>query len=673
MNFGILYIVNSRRNRMDQKIIANIKALGIDIIQHAKSGHSGIVLSAAPIIYTVYAKHLCISTSDDTWINRDRFILSAGHGSALLYATLFLAGYDLSLDDLKQFRRLNSKTPGHPEYGKTPGVDFTTGPLGQGLASAVGMAIGEKQLEAKLTFPRQKRWEAIRSLLDYHIYVLCGDGDLMEGISYEACSLAGTLQLGHLIVLYDSNHMSLDGTTSGVFDEKVRDRFAAMGWHTEYVKNGEDVKAIDRAITRAKRSDKPSFIEIKTILGSGSLLEGTKSVHGSVLTEEDITHVKRILNIPNVPFYIDEEAREGFRKQITERSNEKYEQWAKNYREFTSIDENKKYQYLFQKSQPISILNLPFDLKPESKNNVREINHFVMNELAKYIPNWIGGNADLSASTKVFLEGKGIYSKADPTGKNILFGVREHAMGAILNGLALTHFRPFGTTYLSFADYLKPAIRMSALMGLPVTYIFTHDSIAVGQDGPTHQPIEQLTMLRATPNFYVFRPADGHELIGCWDMILQLQNTPSALILSRNETNLLDTTNAELVKQGAYIVYQDSEGLDAILIATGSEVHTAVNLARDLQDQLHLGVVSMPCQELFFNQPKEVQEQILPPGYKKIVIEAGSSFSWNSFVYNENYLFTVDQFGASGSKDEVLKYCQMDYESIKKRILELLK
>lgn len=661
---------------MDKEIINNIKALSIDMIEKAGSGHPGIALGAAPIIYTLFAKHLNISTSDSKWLNRDRFVLSAGHGSALLYATLFMAGYDLSIEDLKQFRRAGSKTPGHPEYGMTPGVDMSTGPLGQGFASAVGMALGEKILKTKHVIPKKDKKSKERSLIDYNVYVLCGEGDLMEGISYEAASLAGSLNLDNLIVLYDSNNVTLDGDTSDTFTENILDRFKAMGWHTELVRDGLIVDDIDKAISKAKNSGKPSIIEIKTIIGIGTSLAGSNEVHGKVLDAEDVEQLKRLLNVPQEPFYVNYEASQSFRKMITERSNRKYEEWSRNYREYVNDvlkGKPEPIQYLFHDDIKVDLINREWDLDNE-KEATRVTNGKIMNKLAPLYSNFIGGSADVSSSTKAYLNKYPHVKDGNFGGRNILFGIREHSMGAILNGLALSGFRTFGSTFLAFADYLKPAIRMSALMNLPVTYIFTHDSIMVGQDGPTHQPIEQLAMLRSIPNMRVFRPADGKEIIGCWNEIMN-QKGPATIVLSRTDVEQINTTNAQSVSKGAYIVRQESQALHGIIIATGTEVQTALNIANELyqEQKLDIRVVSMPSQELFLKQTVEYQEQILPKTYRKIVIEGGSSYGWHRFVYSDKYLITVDQFGISGTKDEVLKHCYFDYQTIKQKVEKLLK
>lgn len=662
---------------MDKKIINNIKSLGIDMISQAKSGHPGIVLGAAPIMYTLYANHINVNPENPGWINRDRFIMSAGHGSALLYSTLFMSGFDLSLDDLKKFRKIGSKTPGHPEVGITPGVDMSTGPLGQGIASAVGMAIGEKILESKYVFPAKNKLDDEEPLFNYKIYVLVGDGDLMEGISYEAASLAGSLKLNNLIVLYDSNDISLDGSTDNVFNENVIERFEALGWNANLVKDGNDISEIDKAISRAKGSSKPTIIQIKTKIGDGSLLEGTNEVHGKVLTKDDIEQLKNNWQIDNKSFYVDKACYMDMAKRVLERGSTKEKEWNEKYNNYVSekLDNNDRdLCFLFNKENKFDIDSLEFKLKDDLREATRITNGKILEKIADEIPYLIGGSADLASSTKTKLNKYPTITSENYNGRNIAFGVREHAMGAILNGLALTGFRSFGSTFLSFSDYLKPAIRMSSLMNLPVTYIFTHDSINVGQDGPTHEPVEQLTMLRAQPNLNVYRPADAHEIIGCWGQILNCNN-PNALILSRQETVLIGSTNADKVKYGGYIVKKENRYLHGIIIATGSEVQTALLVAAQLQTkyQLDIRVVSMPCLELFEKQSKQYKEEILPKTVKKIVIEAGSSYSWYKYVYNEDYLITVDQFGASGTTEQVLEYCNFDFATVVEKVKNLLK
>lgn len=646
-----------------EKVIANLKTLGIDMIHQANSGHPGIVLSAAPMLYTLYAKHMHINPKDPRWINRDRLVLSAGHGSALLYAVLYMVGF-LTLKDLKEFRQLSSVTPGHPEYQVTPGVDMSTGPLGQGLATAVGMAMGEKHLQTK--FPNY-------ALINYYVYCVCGDGDLMEGISYEATSLAGTLKLDNLIVLYDSNDTSLDGKTTGTFTEDVRERFDSMGWYTTVVRDGTNPKEIDKAIIRAKKSGLPSLIEVKTILGDGSLLANSHEAHGKPLTDEDITQLKKKLGMPQTPFYVDETALMSFREEVMKRSGDKYIAWQEAYENYINKEcHGDETEFLKFYNRVIEFANhdKPF-IKCETEAT-RVSNGKVLNFLASKTDLLFGGSADLFSSTKTYIQKGGDFGPTNYAGANIWFGVREHAMGAILNGLALTGYLPFGSTFLSFADYLKPAMRMSALMNLPVTYVFTHDSVSVGEDGPTHEPVEQLAMMRAIPNFNVYRPADFKEVLGVWNAIVTLQR-PSAIALSRQDTPCLEKTDPAKVLHGGYIVREETTELGAVLIATGTEVSTCIKIAESLEkDGRGIRVVSMPSIELFLAMPKKYQYKILPVGVKTFFVEAGSSQGLRRFVTNDKYLITIDEFGASGKANDVLGKMNFQEEQIKKRIKELL-
>ena len=632
---------------MDERIINNIKSLGIDMIEKAGSGHPGIVLSAAPLIYTIYANYLNINKDDQNWMNRDRFVLSAGHGSALLYATLYMAGY-LSLDDLKKFRQIGSVTSGHPEYGVTPGVEMSTGPLGQGFASAVGMAMAEKHLEAK--YPK---------LFNYKVYVICGDGDLMEGISYEASSLAGTLKLNNLIVLYDSNSICLDGETSKTFNDDVPLRFKALGWNV--IEIDSDYKKIDKALRDAQDSDKPVLIKVKTVIGEGSYLEGTNKVHGSPLAEDDYKQLKEKLGFIS-PFEVDMEARRCFEDKISSRTIVKYNVFLDNYEKYGDKDleyfKRGRISYSIDKS----------DFEALDVQSTRDSSGIVLNHLASQIPSLFGGSADLSSSTKTYLKNMGDFSCTDYSGRNIWFGVREHAMGAILNGLALSGFRSFGSTFFAFSDYVKPAMRLSAFMDLPVTYIFTHDSINIGMDGPTHQPVEQLAALRSIPNMTVYRPADLNEVIGAYENILD-RKKPSALVLARMATPNLKETDANLVSRGAYTVLKEKGELKAILIATGTEVSLAMDVASKLGTGIR--VVSMPSMELFEEQSDDYKCEILPK-VQAFFIEAGSSYGLRKYVSDDEHLITIDKFGASGSTSSVLDYMDFSFEKVYERIKKVL-
>ncbi len=651
----------------EQKIVDQIRSLGIDMINEAGSGHPGIVLGAAPIIYSLYAHHMKIDPENENFYNRDRFIMSAGHGSALLYATLYMAGYPLTLDDLKDFRKIDSKTPGHPEYKKTPGVEVTTGPLGQGFATAVGIAIAEKNLSAR--FNKGKK-----EVIDFNTYVLCGDGDLMEGISYEAASLAGNLKLNKLIVLYDSNNICLDGPTSNCFTENVAMRFIAQGWNVITVPDGEDILSITKAIEDAKTStDKPTLIEVKTTLGKYSKLENNHLVHGAPLDKEDITSIKEKMQIRDIPFTISQITVDDFQtfihnrcKNITEKFNKTLE----------TMDEEDKsiLETIMSGNKPFDIKDIIYEPPKEKEESPRVTSGKILTSIVNKYQNVIGGSADLFAPTKTYIEEAGNFSFENPTGKNIFFGVREHAMGAILNGLALCGYHPYGSTFLSFSDYLKPSIRMSAMMNLPVAYIFTHDSISVGPDGATHQPIEQLVSLRATPNLEVFRPADANEVIGVYRAIFEKESGPSVIALSRNTLPILESTKISEVAKGGYTVFDPERKLSGILIATGEEVHLAIEVAKRLKTKgMDVRVVSMPCIKRFEEQTQEYIDSILPVEVRKIVIEAASSMSWNSIVFNKKYLITLDEYGTSGSKDDVYKKYGFDIDSLEEKVENLLK
>ncbi len=646
----------------EEKIIDQIRCLGLDMIHEANSGHPGIVLGAAPILYALYAHHLRFDSKNPDYFNRDRFVMSAGHGSALLYSVLHFAGFDLSLEDLKQFRQLGSKTPGHPEYGVTPGVDCTTGPLGEGFATAVGMAMGETILRAK--YPK---------LIDYYTYVLCGDGDLMEGISYEAASLAGTLGLSKLIVLYDSNQISLDGETSLTFQENVSMRFIAQGWSVITVEDGEDFTSISKAIEEAKKSkDKPTLIEVKTKIGKGSKWEGTNTVHGKPLEEDDITAIKEKAGIRDVPFAISQNTIDEFEILIHNRC---YELQQKFMKKLESSDEQvqKELSFFMNSNKSIDVKDLFYDAPEEEKESPRDTSSKILNAMVKDNPYIIGGSADLFGANKTYIHEGGDFSKKNPLGKNIFYGVRENAMAAISNGLALCGFRPYASTFLSFSDYLKPSLRLTAMMNLSNIYIFSHDSISVGEDGPTHQPVEQLLMLRSIPGLDVFRPADANEVIGAYKTIFEKEEGPSAILLSRNTLPILPDTKANEVYKGGYIAYDTMKKPDAIILSSGEELHAVLEVAKRLQTQgVEIRVVSIPNLGRFLAQSEEYKEELLPVEVRKIAVEASSSFSWNKLIYNEKYLITLDSFGESGKAKDIYHKYGFDIDSLQEKIEDLL-
>ncbi len=651
----------------ENRIIDQIRCLGIDMIDAAGSGHPGIVLGAAPILYTLYAHHLRFDPANPKYFNRDRFVLSAGHGSALLYSVLHLAGFAISLDDLKKFRQIDSITPGHPEYGLTPGVDATTGPLGQGLAMAVGMAMAEANLRSRYNTEENK-------IIDYYTYVLCSDGDLMEGISYEAASLAGNLKLNKLIVLYDSNKISLDGETSLSFTDNVSMRFISLGFNVITVSNGDNYAAISKAIEEAKTStDRPTLIEINTVIGKHSALEGTNAVHGTPLTKEDISTIKEKLGVRDIPFTISQNICDDFRYFINKRCTGLSKTFDENVAKL-SDKSRKEIEYLTNDDKSIQITEFIYDPPTDNIESPRDTSSKILNSFVLNNPNIIGGSADLFASNKTYIKDGGNFSATNYLGKNIYFGVREHAMGTILNGFALTGFRPYGSTFLSFCDYMRPSIRLAAMMNLPITYIFTHDSISVGEDGPTHQPVEQLISLRSIPNLDVFRPADANEVIGSYLAIMAKKSGPSVIALSRNKLPILETTKAKDVEKGGYIVFDPERKANGIIISTGEEVHLAIEVANRLKVKgIDIRVVSMPNLNRFLKQDSEYIDQVLPVEIRKIVVETGSSFSWNSLIFNKKYIITLDQFGASGKKEDVYKKFGFDVDSLEEKIENLLK
>lgn len=648
--------------KIEEKIIGEIKSLGLDMIEEAGSGHPGIVLGAAPILYTLYLNHLRFDASNPNFYNRDRFIMSAGHGSSLLYSILYFAGYDLSLDDLKAFRRLNSKTPGHPEYKKTPGVEMTTGPLGQGFATAVGYAIAEKHTEALIN-KKEK-------VIDYNIYCLCGDGDLMEGVSYEAASLAGSLKLDNLIVLYDSNKTTMDGKIDNVFDEDITKRFESMNWNV--LTTSDEPQDIDDAIIKAKEADKPTIIQVATTIGKDSSLADSNKSHSGCFDKEEISKIKTTLGVRDIPFTISNEAVEEFRSYIKERNKDLVTNFDE-IKEMLDEEEMSILNKLINPDKSIKLTTLDYTKPDDNEELLRISAKKVLNSYSLISPLIIGGNADTSSSTKIYLNELTPFTKDNYIGRNINFGVREHAMASIANGLALAGYRPFVSTFLSFSDYLKPALRLTALMDLPVTYIFTHDSISIGQDGPTHQPVEQLVSLRAVPNMEVFRPADSNEVIGSFKTIYE-NNSPSSLIIGRNSIKILESTSISATSKGGYIVHNEERKLDGVIIATGEEVTLALEVMQLLKEKGYdLRVVSMPSIERYNNLTKEEKEELLPLGVKKFVIEKGSSYSWYSFVYKDSYLFTLDKFGASGKTEEVNSFYGFTKEEISLKIEALLK
>ena len=643
----------------EKRMVDDIRLLSLDMIHNAGSGHPGICLSAAPMMYTLFANHMVYDLEKPDWCNRDRFVLSAGHGSALLYATIYATTGDFSIEDLKKYRQINSQTPGHPELNINKRIETTTGALGQGFATAVGMAIAEKHLESKYNTKKA-------TLFNYNIYCLCSDGDLMEGMSYEAASIAGEYQLNNLIVLYDANKMTLDGSLDKEYNERIADMYLALGWNVLIVKNGDKVSEIDKALDNANKSKQPTLIIVNTILGINSEYENTNKIHSKL--DEDDLHQIRIKLKGGEPFSLDEENMHLLRKNIKERNDFAYSDWYKDYQEYINTlndSEVEKLNDLINDEDIILDLEKVIDKeKLFIDKSMRDLNFQVMNVISTFIDRFIGGSADLSSSTKTYLKNGGNYSKENYQNKNIFFGVRENAMGAILNGIALTNIRCFGSTFLTFADYLKPSIRNTAIMNLPVTYIFTHDTFLIGQDGKTHQPIEQLGMLRSIPNLEVYRPCDYKELIGAWQLILKSKK-PSALIISKYPTESYKYTSIEETALGGYVISEVKNRLDVILIASGSEVTLAMKLKQELlKSYIEARVVSMPNIKEFFKQSKEYQNQVLPKGYKRMVVEFSNDPMLYRLVKNEDDLINIDTFGKSGTKEQLLQDFELDLASI---------
>ena len=659
---------------IDIKSVNSIRVLAADAIQKANSGHPGLPLGSAPMAYELWANHMNHNPANPNWENRDRFILSGGHGSTLLYSLLHFFGYGVTIDDMKNFRQLGSKTPGHPEYGHTVGVEATTGPLGAGMAMAVGMAMAEKHLSAvfnKENYP----------VVDHYTYVLGGDGCMMEGISYEAFSLAGTLGLEKLIVLYDSNNISIEGDTNIAFRENVRQRFEAFGFHTQLVSDGNDLDAIGKAIEAAKaEKTRPSMIEIKTKIGAGCpAKEGKASAHGEPLGVENIAEMRKNLGIAdNGPFVIDQDVYDNFadiagkKASVEEEWNRLFADYCKAYPEMKDLwdkyydEDNAKCLY------DMDDFWNSFD-KPEATRNV---SGKLLNILKDVVPNMFGGAADLAPSTKTNMKDEGDFSKENPLGKNLHFGIREIAMAAIGNGIALHGgLRPYVSTFFVFSDYVKPMARLSALMNLPLTYVLTHDSIGVGEDGPTHEPIEQLAMLRAMPNFHVYRPADATECAAAWYHALNNKTSPTALVLSRQNLPQLDGSSTEALKGGYILEDSEKDTPDAIIIATGSEVSLAVEAKKELiADGIDVRVVSMPCMDVFEEQPDEYKAQILPDNVRaRVGVEALADFGWGKYIGLDGKFVGMKGFGASAPGGQLFEYFGITKDAVVEAVKEVIK
>lgn len=650
---------------IDTLCINSLRVVGAEMITKAKSGHPGIVLGAAPILHTLFTKHINIDAEDDKWFNRDRFILSAGHGSALLYELLHLSGFDVTLDDLKNFRQKGSKTPGHPEYGHVQGVEITTGPLGQGIASSVGMALAENFLAAKFNKPGY-------DIIDHYTYVLCGDGDLQEGISMEAASLAGHLNLKKLIVLYDSNDVQLDGDVNQTNSEDTKGKFEAMNWNYIRVADGNNITSLDSAINTAKDSNKPTIIEIKTVIGYGAPNSGESSVHGKPMPEDDIKALRKNLGYNGPVLEYPEEVIKYYKTNVTDRGVKAATYWNEmlaNYRDDYKEEYDEFIKFMYNEFKLDDLSDMPKYEVGSEESTRKEMGKYI-DYLSTKLPNIIGGSADLSSSTMV-KGADGVYGPSNPLGRNIKFGVREHAMAAITNGITLHGgLRGYCAGFFVFSDYLKPAVRLAAIMHLPSLFFFSHDTICVGEDGPTHQPVEQLTMFRSMPNTNVIRPADATEMAEA--MILAFGNNtyPTVVTSSRQGLPNLACTSAEGVKKGAYIAYKSSKAAKATLISCGSELFITINAAKKLEEEgIYCNVVSMPSMFLFDQQSKEYKEEILPKNKLKVAVELGASMPWYKYA---DEVYGLDEFGASMP----IKYIHETYgftaEAISEKIKEYL-
>ncbi|MEO8666757.1 MAG: transketolase [Ignavibacteria bacterium] len=663
-------------NDLDILCINTIRLLSVDAVQKANSGHPGMPMGAAPMAYALWSKFLNFDPANPDWANRDRFILSAGHGSMLLYSLLYLTGVDLTIDDIKNFRQLDSKTPGHPEYHLTKGVETTTGPLGQGFANGVGFGIAQKFLAARYNKPGFE-------IFNYNIYVICSDGDLMEGISSESASFAGHLKLGNLIYLYDDNHISIEGKTEITFTEDTAKRFEAFGWHVQIVEDGNDIDKISNAIQAAKdEKDRPSLIKIRTHIAYGSPNKvDTAAAHGSALGDEEVKLTKINLGWdPEKFFYVPDEVLKHFRE-IGDNGKKTFDGWKKllseykkNFRELADEYESsadQKFPEGWTKAIPV------FDVK-DGAVATRQASGKTINAIAKFFPDMIGGSADLEPSTDTFMKECGDFEPGNYSGRNLHFGVREHSMGAELNGITLTKpMIAYGATFLIFSEYMRPPIRLAAIMGIRPIFIFTHDSIALGEDGTTHQPIEQLISLRSIPNLILIRPADANETAQAWRVALEHKGGPVTLILTRQKVPVIDQkkfTSAKELEKGAYILSDTDGKPDLIIIATGSEVQLALGAQEKLKSEnIKTRVVSMPSWELFEKQSKEYKEKVFPKDIRKrISIEAGSTLGWLKYVTDEGDSIGINEFGKSAPMDPLMKENGFTVENVVARVKKLL-
>lgn len=663
---------------IEEQSISAIRTLSIDAIEKANSGHPGLPMGAAPMAYTLWTDFMNHNPKHSKWFNRDRFVLSAGHGSMLLYSLLHLSGYDVTIEDLKNFRQWDSRTPGHPEVNHTDGVEATTGPLGQGIAMSVGMAMAEAHLAARFN-------KEDLAVVDHYTYALVSDGDLMEGISHEAASLAGHLGLGKLIALYDSNDISLDGELNRSFSENTDQRFKAYGWQVLHVEDGNDLTALRKAIKEAQENtEQPTLIEIKTIIGYGSPNKSASaSSHGAPLGMDEVKLTKEFYKWAHEDFHVPEEVYADFKEKIVDNGEQKEAAWNElitTYKEkYPELAE--EFELAINGKLPAGWeKDLPVYEAGKDKLATRASSGKVLNAIAEAVPNFFGGSADLAGSNKTYINSEEDFTRKNYAGRNIWFGVREHAMGAALNGMALHGgLKVFAGTFFVFSDYLRPSIRLAAIMDVPVTYVFTHDSIAVGEDGPTHEPVEHLAALRAIPNLSVIRPADGNETQAAWRLSVESNDQPTALVLTRQDLPTLEGTkeNAyEGVKKGAYVISKSSkETPDALLIATGSEVQLAVSAQQALKEKgIDVQVVSMPSWDRFEKQDQAYKDAVLPPAVKtRVGIEMGSPFGWERYVGDNGKMLGISTFGASANGDKVMAEYGFTVENVVSNVEKLLK
>ena len=652
--------------------IATIRSLGIDTINKANSGHPGMVLGSAPALYTLFNKELNIYNKEAEWINRDRFVLASGHASALLYSMLHLTGFDVTIDDLKNFRQLNSRTPGHPEIEMTHGVDASSGPLGQGIPMAAGMAMAEKFLASQYN---KENFD----IIDHYTYVLCGDGDMQEGVTYEAASLAGHLSLGKLIVLYDANKVTLDGPLSMSFSENVKKRYEACNWQVLEVKDGNDINEIHKAIKKGKKEQfKPTLIIVNTVIGFGSANQGTNKVHGAPLGKEDGKNAKLSYGFDHDEFYVPEEVYEDFKKKTTKRGKSKFNKWNKLFNEYKEQypTEAKQLEDAIAGKYSLNIDELLKNYPVGHNDATRNTSLEVIQEVAKQNPTFLSGTADLASSTKTKIKDEDDFSVENYNGRNLVFGIREFAMVAIMNGMTLHKgVKVSAGGFLVFSDYFKAAVRMACLMKLPIILPLSHDSIAVGEDGPTHQPIEQFAMLRSIPNMHVIRPGDAVEMAAAWKLAIESTENPTALILTRQNVETMENSSVEGVSKGAYVIGKEENHLDAIIIASGSEVNLAMKAKKVLLEKgIDVRVVSMPCQEFFDQQDEQYKEAVLPNAMRKrLSVEMASSFGWHKYVGLDGITMSINEFGKSAPAQDVIQSYGFTVDGVVENIEKLLK